>query len=251
MQKLVLMSLITTLTFSSHAYANWWEKGLEVLKESTTQTDSSSPVAANSSVFGNTDIESAFREALSIGSETVINSIGVENGFNLDPKIHIPLPSSLKTIQSGLTKFGMGTYADELELTLNRAAEEALPETKAIFLEAIKSMSFEDVQKLYKGSDNSATEYLKKTTTPALKEKIAPIIDNKLKSVGAVSAYESLTQSYRQKYPFLPDVKANLQSHVMDKTLEGMFYYLGQEESKIRQEPLKYGSDLLKKVFSK
>lgn len=248
MRKLLMISLVTAITFSTQSHANWWEKGLEVLKDSTSQEDSTS---SSNPLFSNTDIESAFREALSIGSETVINSIGVENGFNADPKIHIPLPSSLKTIQSGLTKFGMGSYADELELTLNRAAEEALPETKAIFLEAIKNMSFEDVQKLYKGPDNSATEYLQKNTTPALKEKIAPIIDAKLNSVGAVSAYEALTQSYRQQYPFLPDLKANLQTHVMDKTLEGMFYYLGQEETQIRQEPLKYGSDLLKKVFSK
>lgn len=253
MKKTLLLSTLVSLGCLSSlqtAQANWLDKGLEILNNTNSSSQTSSSTTQNTN-FSTNQLESAFREALSIGSKTVIAQIGSEDGFNLDPKIHIPLPSSLNTLKSGLAKFGMGAYAEELELTLNRAAEEAMPETKQIFLNAIQSMSFEDVKTIYNGPENSATQYLQKTTTDALKSKIAPIIDLKLNSVGAITAYEGLTSTYRQKYPFLPNVKANLQDHVMQKALDGMFYYLGQEEAKIRAQPLQYGSDLLIKVFSK
>lgn len=249
MRNILITAILAAGMLPSHAYSNWFEKGLEVLQGSHSSTESSDN--SNSAInFSNHELESAFREALSIGSEKVIDKIGLKDGFNKDPKIHIPLPSSLNTIKSGLGKVGMESYMNELETTLNRAAEEAMPETKKIFLNAIASMTFEDVKAIYQGSDNAATRYLKKATTPELKQKISPIIDAKLNQVGAVNAYDSLTQQYRQQYPFLPNIKSDLQGHVMDKALEGMFLYLGQEETKIRQEPMKYGSDLLKKVFS-
>lgn len=236
-----------SLLFTSPANANWWEKGLEAIKGSGStgsQTD-------NTSQFSSQELESAFREALSIGSKTVVDNLSVEDSFNLDPKIHIPLPDSIASVKSGLGKVGLSSYVDDLELTLNRAAEAAAPETKAIFLEAIKSMSFEDVQKIYNGPDNSATEYLKKTTHDNLKSKIEPIVQEKLNEVGAVTAYDSLTSQYRQQYPFLPNLKADLSDHVVGKAMDGIFYYLAQQEASIRKDPFKYGSNLLEKVFSK
>lgn len=247
----VLLSL-TLISASTLAHASWWEQGAEILKQSNIlNNDSDSKSASSTSPFSNNELETAFREALSTGSKAVVEKLSLENAFNQDSNIHIPLPSSLESVKSGLSKFGMASYMDNLETTLNRAAEAAMPETKEVFLVAIQNLSFADVQKIYSGGNNAATEYLQNTTTESLKTKIAPIVNSALQEVGAVNAYENLTTEYRKKYPFLPNLKADLQSHVTDKAVEGIFFYLAKEEADIRANPVKYGSDLLTKIFSK
>ena len=249
--KKLLLSL-TLISASTLAHANWWDQGAEMLKQSNIlNSDSASKTTSSSSPFSNTELESAFREALSTGSKTVVEKLSLENAFNQDSNIHIPLPSGLQSVKSGLSKVGMASYMDNLETTLNRAAEAAMPETKSVFLEAIQKMTFADVKKIYSGGNNAATDYLQNTTTDSLKTKIAPIVNSALQEVGAVNAYDSLTTEYRKKYPFLPNLKADLQSHVTDKAIEGIFFYLAKEEADIRANPVKYGSDLLTKIFSK
>lgn len=171
-------------------------------------------------------IQKAFKEVLTKGSETVVNKLSVKDGFNADPKIHIPLPSSLKTVQSTLNQFGMGKYMDDVETKLNRAAEAATPQAKALFLDAIKDMSFDDVKKIYEGPKDSATQYLKSKTSPGIK---------------AISKYKDL--------PFVPNVKADLLEHVVNEGMNGMFYYIAQEEAAIRKDPLKQSTELLKRFL--
>ena len=251
-----LIGLLLTVAIVQPVQANWWEKGQEALKSfenSETGQKITSVISDNSgtvmSQFSNQDLEKAFRQALSIGSETVVKQLGQTDGFNADSNIHIPLPKSLNTVKKTLDRFGAGHLVGDLETKLNRAAEAATPKAKALFLDAIANMSFEDVQAIYKGDKDAATQFLKRTTSPQLKQEMTPIIDNSLSEVGAIQAYDSVMNKYA-KYPFVPDVKADLQSHVMDKALDGIFYYVAQEEAAIRQDPLKRSTELLKKVFA-
>jgi len=249
---LIITPLCFTLAgFSAQAHANWWEQGAELLKDiqemqNTTSSKETSTVLPSN--LSSADIEKAFKEALTKGSETVVNKLSVTDGFNADPKIHIPLPKSLKSVQSTLNQFGMGGYMDDVETKLNRAAEAATPQAKALFLDAIKSMSFDDVKKIYEGPQDSATQYLKEKTSPGIKEKMAPIVEITLSEVGAITAYDKAIKNYKN-LPFVPDVKADLLDHVVNEGLEGMFYYIAQEEAAIRKDPLKQSTDLLKKVF--
>lgn len=253
-----LMATTAFLALScTPAQANWFEKGAELfkevestVKESTSgSTTSSNPTSmSNLSSFSTEDLQKAFKQALSQGTETIVNQLGVKDGFNKDPDVHIPLPKSLKKAQSTLDQFGMGKYMSDLETKLNRAAEAATPEAKALFINAIKDMSFEDVQRIYSGSDDSATQYLKEKTSPQLKDKMAPIIDRTLDEVGALKAYDTAISKYK-KLPFVPDVKADLHNHVISKGLDGMFHYIAQEEADIRKDPVKQTTELLKKVF--
>jgi hypothetical protein len=111
-------------------------------------------------------------------------------------------------------------------------------------------MSFDDVKKIYKGPKDSATQYLKSTTAPSLKTKMAPIVEKSLNEVGAITAYDTAISKYKD-LPFVPNVKADLLDHVVNQGMEGIFYYLAQEEASIRKDPVKQSTELLKKVFGK
>lgn len=243
---IILLSLNSPIAASS-----WWDKGTDLFKsvqEKAPDTSSINSKAITS--LSSDDIQKAFKEALTQGSETVVNQLSLKDGFNNDKLIHIPLPKSLKTAQSMLDKVGMGGLMDDLELKLNRAAEAATPQAKALFVNAVKDMSFDDVQQIYKGPQDSATQYLRSKTGNDLQEKMRPIIESSLNSVDAISAYDNAISEYKN-LPFVPNVKADLLQHVTEKSMDGMFYYLAKEEAAIRENPVKQGTEILKKVFGK
>jgi hypothetical protein len=195
------------------------------------------------------EIGRAFKEALSIGSNNVVSQLGERDGFNADSSIHIPLPKELKKVKKLLSKFGMSDMVDDLELKINRAAEAATPKAQALFLNAISEMTFDDVNTIYNGPKDSATRYFKQKMSPSLKAEMRPVIDESLAQVGAVQAFDKLIGQY-QALPFVPDVKAELSDYVLEKGMDGIFFYLAKEEAAIRQDPVKQTTALLKKVFS-
>ena len=142
----------------------------------------------------------------------------------------------------------MSPLLDDLELKLNRAAEVATPKAKALFGEAISEMTFEDVMNIYNGPEDSATRYFQDKMTPPLATEMQPIVEQSLAEVGAVQAYENVMGEYRS-IPFVPDVKADLTTYVVEKGMDGIFYYMAKEEAAIRQNPAKQTTELLQKVF--
>ena len=196
------------------------------------------------------EIVAGLREALRVGSQRVVTQIGGVDGFNADPDIHIPLPPQLRNVQSSLKKFGLSALADDLELKLNRAAETAAPKLKDVVWKAINQMSLEDARRIYNGPNDAATQYFKSVSSADLTNVTKPIIDRALKDVGALSAYDHLMGQYRA-LPFVPDVKADVSSHAVKMTLEGLFHYLAVEEAQIRENPAKRTTQLLSRVFAK
>ena len=142
----------------------------------------------------------------------------------------------------------MAGLMDDLETKLNRAAEAATPEVKALFLDAITDMSFEDGKRIYNGPDDAATQYLREKMDASLGQALRPLIETSLSEVGAVQIYDQAMGRY-ENIPFVPDVKANLTDHAVAKGMDGIFYYLAQEEAAIRKNPLKRSTELLRKVF--
>ena len=237
------------LCFSaSQVYAqdSWWEKAVNIFSPQES-TETAKPATANKTA-SNFDLNAAFKEALQIGSENVVSQLGATDGFNADSAIHIPLPEQLKMVKEMLAKVGMASLVDDLELKLNRAAETATPQAKALFLESIKAMTFADIQAIYNGPEDSATQYFKTKMSQPLSEKMSPIVQQSLSQVGAVQAYDKVMGKYAD-LPLVPDVKANLTEHVVEKGVSGIFYYLAKEEAAIRQDPVKQTSTLLKQVF--
>ena len=194
------------------------------------------------------DIVAGLREALEVGSRKVVAQLGVRDGFNLDPDIHIPLPGILQDVQQTLGKFGLSSLADDLELRLNRAAEVATPQAEALFLDAIKVMTLDDARGILDGPDDAATQYFKGKMSEPLAARMTPIVKDSLSEVGAIAAYDTMMGRY-QALPLVPDVKADLAGHVVTKGLEGIFYYVAKEEAAIRNDPARRTTEILKRVF--
>jgi len=189
------------------------------------------------------------KDALRVGSEQVVGQLSKADGFNSDPKIHIPLPESMQRVKSALSAVGMGYMMDDLELKLNRAAEVATPRAKRIFGDSIKAMSINDAKKILTGPDDAATQYFKGKMSKPLSTEMRPVVQSALNEAGAVQAYDSVMGEY-SALPFVPDVKANLTQHVLDLGLQGIFLYMAEEEAAIRKNPAKRTTEILKKVFA-
>jgi len=237
---IVYFTILSLWPITLNAESNWWDKTTKII-ESLTEGTGKKELSVD-------EIGRAFKEALHIGTENVVSQLGVINGFNADPAIHIPLPKELKNVKNMLDKIGMSSLLEDLELKLNRAAEAATPKAKSLFWDAIKEMTFEDVKTIYKGPENAATKYFQNKMSSPLSKEFRPIVDDSLSKVGAIQSYDKVIGQY-QSLPFVPDVKADLTNHVIEKGLEGIFYYIAKEEAAIRQNPTKQTTELLKRVF--
>lgn len=240
---LILFALLFTLTLFPHPATSGWMDEAKSLVDKYKEKNSS-----KSNGLTDGDIASGLKEALTVGTANVVGRLGKENGFNKDPKVHIPLPDNMKKVRKVLKKIKQEKLADDLELRLNRAAEIATPKAKKHFLKAIKAMTLKDARKIWQGPDDAATRYFEGKMTGPLKKEMSPVISDSLAEVGAIKSYEKTVGRYK-KIPFVPDIRADLTSYVTGKGLEGIFYYLAREEAAIRKDPIKRTTDLLKKVF--
>jgi hypothetical protein len=145
--------------------------------------------------------------------------------------------------------FGMGSRVDELETGMNRAAEQATPQAKQIFLSALKRMSFDDARKILSGNDTAATDYFKHTATPDLTTAFSPVVHDSMEKVGVIQQYDRVMQQSPAGGMFAGQFDLN--KYVVEKTLNGLFYELGEEEKKIRKNPAAQTTQLLKEVFGR
>ena len=236
----VFFITISLFSGSAEAADNWWEKGSSLLRsfgESSKETSLSVE-----------EIGAGLKDALRVSSENVVKQLGSEDGFNKDSAIHIPLPQQLDTVKSLLARVGMSGMLDDLELKLNRAAEQAVPKAKKLFWKAITEISFDDVKKIYGGPEDAATQYFRGKMSSFLSAEMQPVVKNSLAEVGAVRAYDNVMTQYRA-IPFVPEVKADLSNYVLEKGVDGIFHYMAVEEAAIRRNPAKRTTDLLKLVF--
>ncbi len=201
-----------------------------------------------SGMLSNADIASGLVEALKVGTERVVGTLGRTDGFNGDKDVHIPLPKTLDRVKRALAPLGMASMAEDLELRLNRAAEAAVPRAKQLFWDAISNMTMDDVRKIYNGPKDAATQYFKGQMSKPLAKEMTPIVHDEMGKAGAIQSYDKMMGQYKT-IPFVPDARANLTEYVVEKGIEGVFFYLAKEEEAIRTNPAKRTTDILKKVF--
>lgn len=249
-KKLVSGVVVVFFILGAPAYGadSWWKRGLDAVRNIGEDTISSEGVKDSLSQLGTDDIAAGLKDALKVGSERVVEQLSVEGGFNLDPKIHIPLPGQLVNIKSALERVGMGGVLNDLELRLNQAAEAATPIAKNLFINAIGEMTLDDVNAIYRGADDAATQYFKSKMSPDLAEEMQPIIRNSLAEVGAIQIFDQVMGRYNE-LPFVPEVDADINNYVVEKAMDGIFYYLAEEEAAIRENPIERTTEILKKVF--
>lgn len=207
--------------------------------------------AAGGSGAGGGEVAAGLKEALAVGTGNAVQTLSKSNGYFGDAAVKILLPPKLQTAADVLKKAGYQKEVDDLILSMNRAAEQAAPKARPIFEDAVKKMTFEDAQKILNGDNTAATDYFKEKTTPQLTEAFKPVVAESMNQVGVTRSYKALTDRYTAMVPFAKMDSMDLDSYVTGKSLDGMFFKVGQEEAKIRTNPAARTTDILKKVFAK
>lgn len=193
-------------------------------------------------------IGSGLQEALKIGTENAVVQTGAPDGFLLNKAIKILMPRPLQSMEQPLRLVGYGPQIDEFVVSMNRAAEKAVPFAKEIFWDAIGQMTFEDARKILNGSDTAATDYFKAKTSKKLQAAFRPPVETVMADVGVTRQYNDLIGKY-QSVPFAKSISFDINQYVTEKTTDGIFYVVAQEERKIRTNPAARATDLLKEVF--
>ncbi|AOE50999.1 DUF4197 domain-containing protein [Kangiella sediminilitoris] len=190
------------------------------------------------------------KQALEVGTENSVSSTNRPGGFSNNPLIKIAVPDQLDDVATTLRKVGLGSYVNNFEGQMNRAAEKASGEAKAVFFDAISSMSIADAWGILRGGDNAATNYFRDKTASSLERRFQPIITDSMEQVGFYSDYKRLLGAY-EKLPFKDKPNMDIEDYVMDETLDGIFTLVAQEEKKIRDNPMARTTELLQKVFAR
>lgn len=194
------------------------------------------------------EASAGMRAALIQSAGAAVGKLGVTDGFFRNPKVKIPLPDALRKAEKTMRMFGMGKQADELVLRMNRAAEAAVPEAQGLLVDAVKKMSVQDVKEVLTGGDDAATRYFKKATAAPLAEKFLPIVKHATEDVKLAQKYNEYAGA-ALKYGLVKKEQANIEQYVTQKTLDGLYLMMAEEERAIRKDPLGQASSLLRKVF--
>jgi len=218
-----------------------------VLAAAVTLGSAALSAAADLSGLTNQDAALGMRDALTQGAGKAVELLGRQGGFLDDAKVKIPLPDNLRRIESGLRLMGMKKQADELVVTMNRAAESAVPEAKTLLVDAVKNMSVQDAKGILTGGDTAATEYFRRATSEQLTQKFLPIVTEWTNKVGLANQYNSLVERGAQLGLVGKDER--IENYVTRKALDGLYLVIGEQERAIRQNPVGAATGAARKVF--
>jgi len=205
---------------------------------------------ANSAPLSESTVVSGLKEALEIGTERAASTLSAAGGFSGNSLLRIGLPDEYLQVASLLRSAGFGGAVDELELTMNQAAEKAAGEATPVFASAITSMSVSDAFQILNGPSDAATRYFEGKTSDALRARFTPVVTNAMEQVGVYQALQDVTAMY-DRIPFAGKPAAtDFTGYVTDGALSGLFSTLADEEKKIRDDPSARSTALLRQVFS-
>lgn len=242
MTKPIHILVLMTLFFSVARAQSPWDKIKEEIEGAHKGTSNAG--------LSNDKITAGLKEALTISTGNAVALTGHPDGFLKNEAIKILLPEKLRSVGKGLRMVGMGSQVDALEVGMNRAAEQATPKAKQIFVHAVTKMTFSDARQILTGGDTAATDYFKRQSTEELTAAFAPIVHQAMQNVGVVRQYDRLMKNPMAN-SLAADENFNLDDYVVGKTMDGLFYMLGEEEKKIRADPAAQTTALLKEVFGK
>ncbi|HWH75017.1 MAG TPA: DUF4197 domain-containing protein [Methylibium sp.] len=194
------------------------------------------------------DANAGLKTALERGAEAAVGLLGRPDGFLGNPKVRIPLPGGLDSAAKLLKSLGQGAKVDELVTAMNRAAEAAVPEARPLLSDAVKRMTVEDARKILTGGDTSVTQFFAGKTRLPLGEKFLPIVTKATEKVALADKYNAVAGK-ASGFGLVKKEDANVQQYVTGKALDGLYFMIGEEEKKIRKDPVGTGSEILKKVF--
>ncbi len=246
--RLLVLSVILLAAAPALAQTDFMSLGKKALQSVEGQSGGGGGNASLGAGLSDGEITTGIKDALRVGTQKAVAAVGHAGGFLNDTNVHIPLPGPLAKIKMGLSAIGAGGLAEDLEQRINRAAETAAPLAAGIFGDAVGAMSLQDARGILTGPSDSATQYFKRTTTPQLTQAIKPIVDQSLSNAGAVKSLNTLTTTAKA-LPLPPSLDLDLGNYVTGKTLDGIFFYLAQQEANIRANPAARTTDALRAVF--
>lgn len=194
------------------------------------------------------DATAGLRAALEKGSVVAVANLGRADGFLGNPQVRIPLPESARRAERLMRRVGMGRYVDELIVIMNRAAEQAVPEAKALFVQSVKKMTVQDAKGILTGGETAGAEYFRRTTRSDLHKRFLPIVQKATARVELAQKYEQYADK-AVAVGMLGKEDADLDEYVTQKALDGLYLMVAEEEKKIRKDPVSAGSAIIRKVF--
>ena len=197
--------------------------------------------------LSNQEASSGMKDAIRQGAEKAVDLLGRQDGFLGNPKVKIPLPDGLRQVESGMRLLGMKKQADELVVSMNRAAESAVPEAKALLADAVRTMSVMDAKQILTGGDTAATEYFRRATSAQLTQKFLPIVTHWTSKVGLADQYNSLVERGAQLGVVRKDER--IEHYVTRKALDGLYATIAEQERALRQNPAGAATAAARKVF--
>lgn len=212
--------------------------------------------AANLDNITDTQANSGLKQALEQGAIKAVSQLGRENGFLNNPQIKIPLPPTMQKIENIMRTFGQGRAFDELDVTINRAAEASVPAAKNLLVRAVKNMSLTDAKNILMGGETAGTEYFRQNSEAQLQQTFLPIVTRYTQKLGLAQQYNQLAGQAAQ-FGLVKQEDASIERYVTQKTLNGLYLTIAEEEKALRNDPTqytagmasKYGSRILKTVF--
>ncbi|MGZ5180416.1 MAG: DUF4197 domain-containing protein [Ramlibacter sp.] len=194
------------------------------------------------------DATRGLKAALETGALTAVRLLGVQDGFLANPRVHIPLPGALQDASRLLKAMGQGRQVEDLEVAINRAAESAVPLAKNLLVNAVKSMSVTDARNILAGGDTSVTRFFADKTRTPLAAQFLPAVRQATAKVGLAAKYDQIA-GRAAGFGLLKQEDASIDQYVTRKALDGLYLVIGDEEQKIRRDPVGTGSAILQKVF--
>ena len=209
---------------------------------------SASALALSLNDLSQKDATGGLKDALTQGAQIAVKQLGIPGGFSNNPEVKIELPGQLGKVAKKMKQFGMGAQVDELEASMNKAAEAAVPQAQALLVDAVKKMSVDDAKAILSGGKDSATQYLSKTSREQIRVKFLPIVKQATDQVGLAKQYNSFA-GQAATLGVLDAKDANIEGYVTEQALNGLFEMIGKQEETIRQNPAAAATSLAKKVF--
>ncbi|CAN7366791.1 DUF4197 domain-containing protein [Pseudomonas brassicacearum] len=194
------------------------------------------------------DATGGLKDALTQGAQVAVKQLGTPGGFSNNPDVKIELPGKLGKVASKMKAFGMGDQVDQLETSMNQAAEAAVVQAQPILVNAVKNMSVDDAKGILSGGQDSATQYLNKSSREQIRAKFLPIVKQATNKVGLAQKYNAFA-GQAATFGVLDAKSANIENYVTEQALDGLFEMIGKQEATIRQNPAAAATSLAKKVF--
>lgn len=205
-------------------------------------------ILQNQAPLDEATVAAGLREALEVSTDRSVSQLSSVDGFLGNAMLRIVMPEEFDTVASTLRSIGLGGEVDNFEVAMNRAAEHASAEARSVFWDEIRKLTIADAFGILNGGQQAATEYFRINTEAELRTRFSPIVRNKMEDAGLYRIYDELAESYNA-LPFVSTPALDLEEYVVDGTMDGLFTVLGEQETKIRQDPVAQTTALLKRVF--